>query len=96
MQPVLAFFEGAFAPSHIILILIVGVLLFGNRLPEIGRSLGRGLVEFKKGIQGLGDEVKGSTNITAQETPPARPPQRITATPPRFEDPAGPRSTPQA
>ena len=56
MNTLLAFGEGLFAPSHIIIMLIVGVLLFGKRLPEIGRSLGKGLVEFKKGMQGIEDD----------------------------------------
>ena len=42
-------------PMELIVVMAVAVLLFGKRLPEVGRSLGRGLVEFKKGIRG--DEV---------------------------------------
>jgi sec-independent protein translocase protein TatA len=41
--------------------LIIGMvllLLFGNRLPGVMRSLGRGVVEFKKGISGVEDEVQ--------------------------------------
>ncbi|MCA9216441.1 MAG: twin-arginine translocase TatA/TatE family subunit [Planctomycetales bacterium] len=41
-------------------LLIVGVvvlLLFGNRLPSVMRSLGKGVVEFKKGINGIEDDV---------------------------------------
>jgi sec-independent protein translocase protein TatA len=30
---------------------VVAVLLFGNRLPEVGRSLGKGMIEFKKGLR---------------------------------------------
>jgi sec-independent protein translocase protein TatA len=41
-----------------IVILIVALLLFGRRLPEVGRSLGQGLVEFKKGLKGVTDEVE--------------------------------------
>jgi sec-independent protein translocase protein TatA len=40
-------------------LLIVGVvvlLLFGHRLPSVMRSLGRGVVEFKKGVSGSDDE----------------------------------------
>ena len=36
---------------------VVAVLLFGRRLPELGRSLGRGLVEFKKGLHDVQNEV---------------------------------------
>ncbi len=37
-------------PIHIIIILVVALLLFGPaRLPELGRSLGKGLNEFRRG-----------------------------------------------
>jgi sec-independent protein translocase protein TatA len=47
---------------ELILIMGLGVLLFGKRLPEVGRSLGRGIVEFKKGLNGVGDEFDGSSS----------------------------------
>jgi sec-independent protein translocase protein TatA len=40
-------------------LLIVGfivLILFGSRLPGVMRSLGQGVVEFKKGVQGIDDE----------------------------------------
>ena len=40
-----------------IVIGIVGLLVFGNRLPEVGRSLGKSIVEFKKGMRGVQDEL---------------------------------------
>lgn len=40
-----------------IVLLVLGLLIFGRRLPEVGRSLGRGIVEFKKGIKGIEDEI---------------------------------------
>jgi sec-independent protein translocase protein TatA len=46
------------SPLEIIVILVIALLLFGKRLPEVGRSLGKGIVEFKKGIQGVEDDVK--------------------------------------
>ena len=42
-------------------ILIVVLLLFGNRLPSVMRSLGEGVVEFKKGMQGIEDDKDRST-----------------------------------
>jgi sec-independent protein translocase protein TatA len=47
---------------EIILLLVIGVVLFGRRLPEIGRSMGKGIVEFKKGLSGLEDEIEGSSD----------------------------------
>ena len=40
-----------------IIILLVGLLIFGKKLPELGRGLGKGLVEFKKGLKGVKDEL---------------------------------------
>jgi len=42
---------------EIVVIGVVAVLIFGRRLPEVGRSLGQGLVEFKKGLKGVKDDV---------------------------------------
>jgi sec-independent protein translocase protein TatA len=40
-----------------IIIGAIGLLLFGKRLPEVGRSLGKGIVEFKKGLKGIEDDI---------------------------------------
>jgi len=47
---------GAFSTFHWLLLLVVVLLLFGNRLPSVMRSLGRGVTEFKKGIEGVDDD----------------------------------------
>jgi sec-independent protein translocase protein TatA len=36
--------------GELLVILAVALLIFGKRLPEVGRSLGRGIVEFKRGL----------------------------------------------
>ncbi len=71
------------------LVALVALLLFGKRLPEVGRSLGKGIVEFKKGLKGIEDEVDASSQPARTETPalePPRPPQRVSTTAPKFED----------
>jgi len=43
-------------PVELMILMGIAVLLFGKRLPEVGRSLGKGIVEFKKGLSGAGEE----------------------------------------
>lgn len=44
-------------PGEIVLLLLLALLLFGaKRLPEIGRSLGKGMREFKDSVSGKDDE----------------------------------------
>ncbi len=50
-----------------IIILIVALLIFGKRLPEVMKSLGKGIVEFKKGVKGVEDEVDNSINKKPDE-----------------------------
>ncbi|MDG2423602.1 MAG: twin-arginine translocase TatA/TatE family subunit [Phycisphaerales bacterium] len=58
--PILAF--GGIGTTEVIIILVIGLLIFGRRLPEVGRNVGRSLVEFKKGVKGIEDDIdKGST-----------------------------------
>src|SRR4051812_38829487 len=45
-----------------IIIGAIGLLLFGKRLPEVGRSLGKGIVEFKKGLKGIEDDIDEGTS----------------------------------
>lgn len=54
-------------------LLVIGLLLFGKRLPEVGRSLGQGIVQFKKGLKGIEDEVEQAVN-----TPATAPAARVT------------------
>ncbi len=76
--------------QEMLILLIIGVLLFGRKLPEVGRYLGKGIVEFKKGIKGLEDEFDASATAAPRSEPAPleqpRPPQRITTTAPKFED----------
>jgi sec-independent protein translocase protein TatA len=44
-------------PMEMLIVMGIAVLLFGKRLPEVGRSLGKGIVEFRKGLSGVGDDL---------------------------------------
>ena len=41
-----------------LVVAFVALLIFGNRLPGVMRSLGQGVTEFKKGINGVEDDPK--------------------------------------
>jgi sec-independent protein translocase protein TatA len=48
------------SPWELIIVLVVVVLLFGNRMPSVMRNLGKGVTEFKKGVAGIEDEEDAS------------------------------------
>jgi sec-independent protein translocase protein TatA len=65
---------GTLSPFHWLIIAVIVLLLFGNRLPQVMRSLGEGVVEFKKGLQGIENDVKTSSNkIEEQPSKPQMP-----------------------
>ncbi len=79
---------------EMIVVMGVAVLLFGKRLPEVGRSLGKGIIEFKKGLRGIEDEFDlTSTSAPATRTrrsdEPARPASSddTESSVPKFEPP---------
>ncbi len=59
-------------PIHIAFLVVILLLVFGaRRLPEIGRSLGSGMREFKDSISG---ETKPTLSATVQQPPVQQPP----------------------
>ena len=67
-----------------IIVAIVAVLLFGKRLPEVGKSLGKGIVEFKKGLRGIEEDAEAGVNHAPSSTttavaPPAAAPRALPA-----------------
>jgi sec-independent protein translocase protein TatA len=88
MAPLFGLFN--LGTPEIIIILVVGVMLFGRRLPDVGRYLGKGIVEFKKGIKGVEDDIDTQANAYGgggyQPPEPPRPPQRVGAAAPKFEE----------
>ncbi len=67
---------------------IIALLLFGKRLPEVARSLGKGIVEFKKGVKGIDDDVESSTYQRSNTSSrPAPLEESVETTAPKFEPP---------
>jgi len=53
---------------EVIVILVIALLIFGpKKLPELGKSLGKGLTSFKKGLSEASDEFKTELNETEDE-----------------------------
>ena len=102
MSPVLAFWE---SPVQLMVVGLIALLLFGKRLPEVMRGLGKGIMEFKRGMSGLEEEFNRS-NYSSSNPPsyhePSRPlplEERPEITAPKFQPPtsaptSAPASTP--
>ncbi|MBL8829780.1 MAG: twin-arginine translocase TatA/TatE family subunit [Planctomycetaceae bacterium] len=52
-------------PMEMIIVGVIAVLLFGSRLPEVARGLGKSMNEFRKGMSGLQDELHSATSGTS-------------------------------
>lgn len=79
---------GILQPTHIIFVIVIALLVFGpKRLPEMGRSIGHGIREFKDSIDGNGnDDVSTHHEATATDVPSE--PVRVAALPPAGPAPA--------
>jgi sec-independent protein translocase protein TatA len=71
-----------FQPTHLLFVLVVALLVLGpKRLPEVGRSLGRGLRDFRNAMSG--DEEPDRVEAAApQPAPPTQPVAETKQAPP--------------
>jgi sec-independent protein translocase protein TatA len=65
----------AFLPNlgatELMVVAFVSLLIFGNRLPSVMRSLGKSVTEFKKGVSGIEDDIDHA--VTSDKKPPQAP-----------------------
>jgi len=77
--------------SEWIVIGLVALLIFGRRLPDVARSVGKSIVEFKKGLKDVKNEIDVQSSVEpAAPSPPRLEQQRETpaaspASPPKEE-----------
>ncbi len=82
------------SPVTVIVILLLGVLLFGGKLPEMARDIGKGILEFQRGMNEWGNEAKKTifeetSSQSAQEDPVPTPKPEVQETSaPKFEPPS--------
>jgi sec-independent protein translocase protein TatA len=86
---------GGIGPMEMMIVAVIGLLLFGKRLPEVARNMGKGLSEFRKGMTGVENEVRGAMYSSSStpnflDSPRSRPvpmEEREELTAPKFEPP---------
>jgi len=77
-------------PTEMIVIGVLAVLLFGNRLPEVAKSVGNSFNQFKKGMQGIEEDVNTSSRAstsTASRSAARTIEDREEVSTPKFEPP---------
>lgn len=71
-------------PLHIVFLVVILLLVFGaKRLPEIGRSLGSGMREFKQSVTGESQSTGQGHDQERHTLPPVAPQAPVQAPPPQ-------------
>ena len=65
---------GSLGVPELIIIFVVALIVFGpKKLPELGKSLGKGLAEFRRASNELKSTIEEEVRAIEAEPPPARP-----------------------
>ena len=62
-------FMGLPGGTEWIVIGLIALLIFGRRLPDVARSVGKSIVEFKKGIRDVKDDVEQQSRLSDDPEP---------------------------
>ncbi len=54
--------------TELIIIGVVALLIFGRRLPDVARSVGKSIVEFKRGMRDVKDEIDTTSRLDSKDT----------------------------
>jgi len=78
---------GPIGAPELMIILFLALLMFGGRLPDVARSLGRSVNQFKRGLKDLDEGMK------EEEQRPTTPPAKTLASPPSAQGTEGASAT---
>ena len=62
-------FLGLPAPTQLIVLLVLAVLLFGQNLPQVARTWGQKLADFRRGMRHIEDEIRSITSDLTSSAP---------------------------
>jgi len=74
---------------EMVFLFVIALLLFGKNLPQVARSLGKGMMEFKKGLAGIDEEIYAASSrpTSVPQSRPAPLDNRDEVSAPKFEPP---------
>ena len=92
MEPLVAL---ALSPVEMMIVGVVAVLLFGGRLPDVARSAGKSLAQFRKGFRDIEDQIRSAAmgdvsslgHTSSTHRPQVSEEEHEEATAPKFEPP---------
>jgi sec-independent protein translocase protein TatA len=65
-------------PLELAIVLVIALVIFGpKRLPDLGRSLGKGMREFKDSITGNSDDDEEQAKLEVESSRPQPDPERV-------------------